>query len=101
MYRRCKLEEIDLPLTKGRLDDIPMEEVCGFYASIRCHQLNHLPDQAAGPAAPMDVDGPESGTQNVYEANDYGVEVDFDELDEDEQEVCSFLQDGAIAARSR
>lgn len=27
LYRRCKLEEIDLPLTKGRLDDIPMEEV--------------------------------------------------------------------------
>ena len=27
LYRRCKLEEIDLPLTKGRLDDIPIEEV--------------------------------------------------------------------------
>lgn len=37
----------------------------------------------------MDVDGPESGTQTVFQANDYGVEVDFDELDEDEQEVCS------------
>jgi len=43
--------------------------------------------QAAAPAAPMDVDGPESGTQNIFEANDYGVEVDFDELDEAEQEV--------------
>lgn len=40
----------------------------------------------------MDVDGPESGTQNVYEANDYGVEVDFDELDEDEAEVSSPAQ---------
>lgn len=27
LYRRCKLEEIELPLTKGRLEDIPMEEV--------------------------------------------------------------------------
>lgn len=37
----------------------------------------------------MDVDGPESGTQTVFQANDYGVEVDFDELDEDEQEVSA------------
>lgn len=45
--------------------------------------------KAAAPVAPMDVDGPESGTQTVFQANDYGVEVDFDELDEDEQEVSS------------
>ncbi|GAA5989539.1 hypothetical protein JCM10908_000522 [Rhodotorula pacifica] len=76
LYRRCKLEEIDLPLTSGRLEDIPMEE-------------------AAAPVAPMDVDGPESGTQTVYQANGYGVEVDFDELDEDEQE------DGSEALEER
>lgn len=35
----------------------------------------------------MDIDGPESGTQNIYQAKDYGVVVDFDELGEDEQEV--------------
>lgn len=35
----------------------------------------------------MDVDGPEDETQNIYEANDYGVEVDFDEIDEDERAV--------------
>jgi structural maintenance of chromosome 1 len=28
LYRRCKLEDIDLPLEKGSLDDIPIEEVC-------------------------------------------------------------------------
>ncbi|GAA5883506.1 hypothetical protein JCM16303_005451 [Sporobolomyces ruberrimus] len=72
IYRRCKMEEIDLPLAKGSLEDIPIEE-------------------AAAPAAPMDVDGPESGTQNIFEANDYGVEVDFDELDEGE------LEDGSVA----
>jgi structural maintenance of chromosome 1 len=27
LYRRCKLEDIDLPLEKGSLDDIPIEEV--------------------------------------------------------------------------
>lgn len=40
----------------------------------------------------MDVDGPESGTQNIFEANDYGVEIDFDELDEGEQEVSSLMR---------
>ncbi|GAA5824181.1 hypothetical protein JCM11251_001555 [Rhodosporidiobolus azoricus] len=66
LYRRCKLEDIDLPLEKGSLDDIPIEET-------------------AAQTAPMDIDGPESGTQNIYQAKDYGVEVDFEELDEDEQ----------------
>ncbi|BGP39995.1 Structural maintenance of chromosomes protein 1 [Rhodotorula kratochvilovae] len=83
LYRRCKLEEIDLPLNKGKLDDIPIEE-------------------AAAPAAPMDVDGPESGTQNVYQANDYGVEVDFDELDEDEEEDSSdAMEEKLLAAVNR
>jgi structural maintenance of chromosome 1 len=27
VYKRCKLEEIDLPLTKGSLDKVPLEEV--------------------------------------------------------------------------
>ena len=27
VYRRCRLEEIDLPLTSGRLDRVPIEEV--------------------------------------------------------------------------
>ncbi|GAA5911296.1 cohesin subunit SMC1 [Sporobolomyces salmoneus] len=77
IYRRCKMEEIDLPLSKGSLDDIPIEE-------------------AAAPTAPMDVDGPESGTQNIFEANDYGVEVDFEELDEDEQEDGSVEMDTTL-----
>jgi YbbR domain-containing protein len=35
----------------------------------------------------MDIDGPESGTQTMYQPKDYGVVVDFEELGEDEQEV--------------
>lgn len=30
IYRRCRLEEIDLPLVKGRLDKVPIEEVGGL-----------------------------------------------------------------------
>ena len=27
VYRRCKFEEIDLPMSKGSLDDVPIDEV--------------------------------------------------------------------------
>jgi len=46
----------------------------------------------------MDVDGPESGTQNIFQANDHGVEVDFDELDEDEEEDASDKMDEQLVA---
>lgn len=32
VYRRCKLEELDLPLNKGSLDGVPIEEV----SALRC-----------------------------------------------------------------
>ena len=37
----------------------------------------------------MDVDGDEAGTQQIAKLPDYGVEVDFEALDEDEQEVSN------------
>ncbi|GAA5851241.1 hypothetical protein JCM8547_004180 [Rhodosporidiobolus lusitaniae] len=79
LYRRCKLEDIDIPLEKGSLDDIPIEET-------------------AAQAAPMDIDGPESGTQNIFQAKDYGVVVDFEELGEDEQEDGSSDMDEKLLA---
>ena len=35
----------------------------------------------------MDVDGDEDETQQALKVTDYGIKVDFEELDEDEQEV--------------
>lgn len=35
----------------------------------------------------MDVDEDEEGTQQVKKVADYGIEVDFESLDEDEREV--------------
>jgi len=36
----------------------------------------------------MDVDEDEDATQRPRRVPDYGIEVDFDKLDEDEREVC-------------
>lgn len=33
VYRRCRLEEIDLPLISGRLDKVPIEEVISLLSS--------------------------------------------------------------------
>ncbi|KAB8077535.1 RecF/RecN/SMC [Aspergillus leporis] len=63
LLRRCKLEDIDLPLTESSnsLDQLPIDELV----------------QAADPDA-MDVD--EDATGGTVQ--DYGIEVDFDSLGE-------------------
>ena len=38
----------------------------------------------------MDVDEDEDGTQPVRKVADYGIDVDFDGLDEADREVLSF-----------
>lgn len=39
----------------------------------------------------MDVDDDEDATQRPRKANDYGIVVDFDILDEDEKEVSDVV----------
>ena len=36
----------------------------------------------------MDVDEPEDGAQRVRHVQDYGIEVDFADIDDEEREVC-------------
>lgn len=39
----------------------------------------------------MDVDGDDNETQQALKVTDYGIKVDFEELGEDEEEVCARL----------
>ncbi|KAG8744803.1 Structural maintenance of chromosomes protein 1, partial [Ceratobasidium sp. 428] len=64
IYRRCVLEEIKIPLESGTLKNVPLEQ---------------------GQPEGMDVDD-EDETQRARDVQDYGIEVDFSDLDEDEQE---------------
>lgn len=73
LLRRCKLENISIPLEEESrgLDLLPLDDV-----------LQIEPDA-------MDVDDdPEATT--MPEVQDYGIEIDFDDLDEDLREVCLF-----------
>ncbi|KAL0960255.1 hypothetical protein HGRIS_011886 [Hohenbuehelia grisea] len=67
VYRKCRLEEIKLPLISGNLKNVPMEE--------------NLREEVA-----MDVDENEDGTQHVRKFQDFGVEVNFEDLDDEERE---------------
>ncbi|KAK7054035.1 structural maintenance of chromosomes protein [Favolaschia claudopus] len=70
IYRKCRLEEIKLPLLQGNLKHVPMEE--------------NLREEVA-----MDVDEDEDGTQQPRRVQDYGIEVDFEALDDDDREDSS------------
>ena len=66
IYRRCRLEEIELPLVKGRLDKVPIEENLG------------QDDE-------MEVD--DDGTQRPKAVADWGVEPNFEVLEDEDKEV--------------
>ncbi|KAI0781931.1 cohesin complex subunit psm1 [Abortiporus biennis] len=67
IYRKCRLEEIDLPLIAGNLKNVPMEE--------------NLREEVA-----MDVDEDDDVTQRTKRVPDYGLEVDFEDITEEERE---------------
>ncbi|KZT54653.1 condensin complex subunit SMC1 [Calocera cornea HHB12733] len=67
IYRKCRIDEIDLPLKSGRIENVPIDE--------------NIRDEMA-----MDLDGDEDATQQPHQVQDYEIEVDFDELDDDDRE---------------
>ena len=73
ILRRCKLEDITIPLG----DD--------------SKSLDQLPIDGTLPADPdaMDVDeDPDMSSLHPVAVQDYGIQVDFEDLDEDLKEVC-------------
>ncbi|KAK3994753.1 structural maintenance of chromosomes protein 1 [Cladorrhinum sp. PSN332] len=77
LLRRCKLEQIQIPLKEGSLDNIPNEDVL------------LQKDQDA-----MDIDGEEDEDEILEAAmDDYGIEIDFDNLDEELKESEGDLED--------
>lgn len=61
LYRKCKLEDVELPLRKGTLAKVPVDE--------------NLEGQA------LDQD-----SVRIAQVKDFGIEVDFDDMDAEDQE---------------
>lgn len=69
LLRRCKLEQVQIPLAEGSLDDLPNRD----------NLLHQDPDA-------MDVDDEDdAGMEAALE--DYGIDIDFDSLDDDLKDV--------------
>ncbi|KAK8212486.1 hypothetical protein IWZ01DRAFT_268195 [Phyllosticta capitalensis] len=77
LLRKCKIDEVKIPLREGSndLDSLPLDNL-----------MRGVDDPDA-----MDVDGDENATQTPgdVDVQDYGIDVDFDELDEDFKEDSS------------
>ncbi|KAI0881164.1 uncharacterized protein GGS22DRAFT_173520 [Annulohypoxylon maeteangense] len=66
LLRRCRLEQINVPLTSGSLDNLPNQD----------NLLQQDPDA-------MDVDDGDDADIMGDAMDDYGIEVDFNELDDE------------------
>jgi structural maintenance of chromosome 1 len=67
------VEDIEIPLLKGNLKNVPM-------------------DESLGEEVPMEVDGDEESedeSERPRQVQDYGIEVDYSELEEEEMEDSS------------
>lgn len=69
LLRRCRLEQIQIPLVEGTLDNLPNED----------DLLRQDPDA-------MDIDGEDEEMMGIA-LDDHGIEIDFDGLDGELKEV--------------
>ncbi|TGJ78644.1 hypothetical protein E0Z10_g10122 [Xylaria hypoxylon] len=65
LLRRCRLEQIDIPFTTGSLDNLPNED----------NLLHQDPDA-------MDVDDGDDAEMMEDALNDYGIEINYDDLED-------------------
>ncbi|KAI1172318.1 RecF/RecN/SMC [Nemania sp. FL0916] len=66
LLRRCRLEQIDIPLNTGSLDNLPNED----------NLLHQDPDA-------MDVDDGDDAEMMEDALNDYGIDINYDGLDDE------------------
>ncbi|KAF8936672.1 Structural maintenance of chromosomes protein 1 [Haplosporangium gracile] len=77
IFRRCRLEQIELPMEKGSLDDVSLDDVEG---------LRHF----AADENDMDVDtdsGLPTSSSHSRRSQEWKITVDFTDLDEEQRQV--------------
>ncbi|KAG0053365.1 Structural maintenance of chromosomes protein 1 [Gryganskiella cystojenkinii] len=79
IFRRCKLEQIDLPMERGSLDDVSLDDADMYRPS-------------ASSENDMDVDQGNSGPVGASQgprSQDWRITVDFSELSDEQRDVLS------------
>ncbi|KAK3837924.1 MAG: condensin complex subunit SMC1 [Linnemannia elongata] len=77
IFRRCRLEQIELPMEKGSLDDVSLDDVEGLRSS-------------AANEDDMDVDtdsGLPTSSSHSRRSQEWKITVDFTDLDEEQRQV--------------
>ncbi|KAF9949842.1 Structural maintenance of chromosomes protein 1 [Mortierella alpina] len=78
IFRRCKLEQIELPMEKGSLDDVSLDDMEGYR-------------QAPSSETDMDVDteggASTSNSSHRRRSRDWKITVDFSDLDEEQRQA--------------
>ncbi|KAF9132579.1 Structural maintenance of chromosomes protein 1 [Mortierella sp. 14UC] len=77
IFRRCRLEQIELPMEKGSLDDVSLDDVEG----LRPQVLNEND---------MDIDtesGVPTSSSHSRRSQEWKITVDFSDLDEEQRQV--------------
>ncbi|KAF8937499.1 Structural maintenance of chromosomes protein 1 [Dissophora ornata] len=77
IFRRCKLEQIDLPMEKGSLDDVSLDDVESYRQQISSEN-------------DMDIDADNSGSVRLSQgrrSQDWKITVDFSDLDEEQKQA--------------
>ncbi|KAG0249255.1 Structural maintenance of chromosomes protein 1 [Mortierella polycephala] len=92
IFRRCKLEQIDLPMEKGSLDDVSLEDVDTLRPPVSSEN-------------DMDVDtedGPPTSSSHSRRSHEWKITVDFSELDDEHRQVLpsSSLTQSSITSQS-
>lgn len=76
--KRCRMEKIDIPLKQGS------------------RKIDSLPQGDEGASDVMDIDDP---SQQVPEVQDYGIDIDYDELEDDLQDDDSDKTEKSLQAK--
>ncbi|KAG8915652.1 Structural maintenance of chromosomes protein 1 [Tulasnella sp. 408] len=78
IYRKCRLEEIALPVIRGNLNKVPMEE---------CWMIRTFETKW-----PWTLMKTKMLPNFLKQVQDYGIEIDFETLDEDDREEIMKIQ---------
>ncbi|KAF9905566.1 Structural maintenance of chromosomes protein 1 [Lobosporangium transversale] len=77
IFRRCKLEQIELPMERGSLDDVNLDDVDVF-----------RPPTSSENDMDIDTEGGVSGRSSLsYRSHEWKITVDFSDLDDDQKQV--------------
>ncbi|KAG0313718.1 Structural maintenance of chromosomes protein 1 [Dissophora globulifera] len=77
IFRRCKLEQIELPMEKGSLEDVSLDDVDSYRQPLSSENDMDVDTESSGPAR----------ASQGRRSQEWRITVDFSELDEEQRQT--------------